>query len=244
MNGHEALMKAALIQMNPTVGALQSNVDRVLEKARQAYRDGAQLIVFPELVISGYPPEDLILKDHFCADCDKQLHRLKAELPPDPVVVVGAPVTRGGKKFNAAMVFRGGEMIGEYHKMLLPNYGVFDEKRLFEPGTDPFIFEMEGQTVAIHICEDSWYADGAAITSMTGMDIDLLINLSASPYHRGKLNHRIEVLAKTAQSLNAVMFYCNMVGGQDELVFDGASMVIGADGTPIARARQFRDDIL
>ncbi len=101
-------MKSALIQMNPTVGALQANADRVLEKARLADSDGAQLIVFPELVISGYPPEDLILKDHFCADCEKQLHRLKEKLPPDPIVIVGAPVVRNGKKFNAAVVFYGG----------------------------------------------------------------------------------------------------------------------------------------
>ena len=237
-------MKSALIQMNPTVGALQHNADRVLEEARLADSDGAQLIVFPELVISGYPPEDLILKDHFCADCEKQLHRLKEQLPAGPVVVVGAPVVRKGKKFNAAVVFHGGKIIGEYHKMLLPNYGVFDEKRLFEQGTEPLIFELDGIKAAIHICEDAWYPNDAAVESLMGKQVELLINLSASPYHRGKLNDRAAVLAETARKLKSTMLYCNMAGAQDELVFDGASMVIAPDGACIARAKQFKEDVL
>jgi NAD+ synthase (glutamine-hydrolysing) len=237
-------MKVALIQMNPTVGALQHNADLILEKAHLADRDGAQLIVFPELVISGYPPEDLILKDHFCADCEKQLHRLMKELPPGPVVVVGAPIVRNGTKFNAAVVFHGGKIIGEYHKMLLPNYGVFDEKRLFEQGTEPFIFELDGKRAAIHICEDSWYSNGAAVDSLKGKQVELLINLSASPYHRGKLHDRAAALAESARKLNITLLYCNLAGGQDELVFDGASMVIAPDGSCIARAKQFKEDAL
>ena len=237
-------MKAALIQTNPTVGALQENTDRVLEQASAAAANGARLIVFPELVISGYPPEDLILKDHFCADCEKQLHRLKEKLPTDPVVIVGAPVVRNGKKFNAALVLHGGKIVGEYHKMLLPNYGVFDEKRLFEQGTEPFLFELDGKTAAIHICEDSWYANGAAVGALAGKNVEWLINLSASPYHHGKLHDRAAALARTAQKLSTGMLYCNMAGGQDELVFDGASMVIGPDGSSIARAKQFKEDIL
>jgi len=237
-------MKAALIQMNPTVGALQENADRVIDKAQAACEAGAGLIVFPELVISGYPPEDLILKDHFCADCEKQLERLQSMLPPEPFVVVGSPVSRKGTKFNAALVFKGGKIIGEYHKMLLPNYGVFDEKRLFEPGAQPLAFDIDKKRVAIHICEDSWNADGPAVALLGNENIDLLVNLSASPYHRGKLNHRIEVISETTRKLQATTLYCNMVGGQDELVFDGASMVFAPDGSRIARARQFAEDIL
>jgi len=237
-------LNIALIQMNPTVGALQENTDRVIDKARNAYETGARLIVFPELVISGYPPEDLILKDHFCADCEKQLERLKATLPPDAVVVIGSPVSRTGVKFNAALVFANGEILGEYHKMLLPNYGVFDEKRLFEPGTIPLVFDLDGKRAAIHICEDSWNADGPAVALLGTDPIDLLINLSASPYHRGKLNHRIEAISETTRKLNTTTLYCNMVGGQDELVFDGASMVFAPDGSRIARAKQFEEDIL
>jgi NAD+ synthase (glutamine-hydrolysing) len=237
-------MKTALVQMNPTVGALEHNGDLVLARSRSAFESGARLIVFPELAISGYPPEDLILKDHFCADCEQQLKRLRRELPPEAYVVVGAPVARAGGRHNAAMIFHDGEILGEYHKMLLPNYGVFDEKRLFEPGTEPLVLEIGGEQVAVHICEDSWDANGTATQSLNGRDVELLINLSASPYHRGKLNHRIDALSRTAARLNTTLLYCNLVGGQDELVFDGASMVFAPDGTRLGRAKQFREDIL
>ncbi len=237
-------MKTALIQMNPTVGALEANTDLIVSNARKAFNEGARLIVFPELAISGYPPEDLILKDHFCADCEVQLQRLKKELPPEAAVAVGAPVSRKGKKHNAAIVFQGSEIVGEYHKMLLPNYGVFDEKRLFDAGTEPFVFDFGGQTAALHICEDSWEPNGAAVASLEGKGIDLLINLSASPYYRNKLTDRIDVLAQTAQKLKTTLLYCNLVGGQDELVFDGASMVFAADGSRLARAKQFQEDVL
>ncbi|QBG47150.1 NAD+ synthase [Verrucomicrobia bacterium S94] len=238
-------MKTALIQMNPTVGALESNADLIISNAWKAFNDGAGLIVFPELALSGYPPEDLILKDHFCGDCEALLTCLNRELPPDPVIVVGAPVSRERKKYNAAIAFQGSEIIGEYRKMLLPNYGVFDEKRLFEAGTQPLILEIQGKQAAIHICEDSWDPAGEAVQSLENKNIDLLINLSASPYHRGKLlNDRINVLSKTAQKLETTLLYCNIVGGQDELVFDGASMVFSSDGTRLARARQFEEDIL
>lgn len=237
-------MKAALVQMNPTVGALEANTDRIISNAWKAFNEGARLIVFPELTISGYPPEDLILKDHFAADCQKQIERLKTALPPDACVVVGSPVSKDRKKYNAAIVFQGLEIVGTYHKFLLPNYGVFDEKRLFEPGAEPLLFEIDGKTAAIHICEDSWEPNGSAVASLIEKSVDLLINLSASPYYRGKLNDRMGVLAQTAQKLNTTLLYCNLIGGQDELVFDGASMVIGADGTCRARAKQFTEDIL
>jgi NAD+ synthase (glutamine-hydrolysing) len=238
-------MKIALVQMNPTVGALKGNADLVVSKAREAFDEGARLIVFPELAIAGYPPEDLILKDHFCGDCKTQLERLARELPPEATVLVGSPIVRNRKKFNAALVFQNGRIVGEYHKMLLPNYGVFDEKRLFEAGTEALVFELDGQRIAVHVCEDSWEPDGAAVASLAGLEIDLLVNLSASPYHRGKLlNDRINVLAKTSQKLDATLLYCNMVGGQDELVFDGASMVFAPDGSRRARAKQFEEDIL
>ena len=245
LNRHESRMKTALIQMNPMVGALKSNADRIISNSWKAFDEGARLIVFPELAISGYPPEDLILKDHFCDDCEIQVQRLKKELPPEATVVVGTPISKDGKKYNGALVFQGLEIIGEYHKMLLPNYGVFDEKRLFEAGTEPLILKIDGQNAAVHICEDSWEQDGPAVESLAGKKIDLLINLSASPYHRGKLlNNRIDVLAHTAQKLNSTLLYCNIIGGQDELVFDGASMVFAPDGTRIARAKQFEEDIL
>ncbi|MBN2703205.1 MAG: NAD+ synthase [Pontiellaceae bacterium] len=238
------MLKSVLVQINPTVGALQANADLIIEKARTATDAGAQLIIFPELTISGYPPEDLVLKDHFCADCEYQLKRIAKELPPEPYIVVGAPVFRAGARYNAAIVFHGGEALGEYHKMLLPNYGVFDEKRLFEPGAAPLIFEINGKRAAVHICEDSWFPCGAAVERLKNEQIDLLINLSASPYHRGKLNHRIQTLSETARKLGAELLYANTVGGQDGLVFDGASMVFSPTGELRARAKQFQEDLL
>ncbi len=237
-------MKSALVQMNSTVGALEANTDQIISNAWVAFNEGARLIVFPELAVSGYPPEDLILKDHFCADCEIQLQRLAKKLPPEAHVVVGAPVARSGVKYNAALLFHGAERVGEYHKMLLPNYGVFDEKRLFESGTQPFIFNLGTQKIALHICEDSWDVAGPAMAALEGENLDLLINLSASPYSRNKLNDRIDILAKTAQKLGATLLYCNLVGGQDELVFDGASMIFASDGTRLARAKSFKEDIL
>ena len=230
--------------MNPTVGALDANTELILSHAWEAFEKGAQLIIFPELAISGYPPEDLILKDHFCTDCEMQFQRLKEVLPPEAFVVIGSPITRNGGKYNAGVVFQGSEIVGEYRKMLLPNYGVFDEHRVFKAGTDPFVFDIDGQRAALHICEDSWEPDGAAVAALEDQSIDLLINLSASPYYRNKLNDRIDVLAQTARKLDTTLLYCNLVGGQDELVFDGASMVFAPDGSRLARAKQFQEDIL
>jgi NAD+ synthase (glutamine-hydrolysing) len=233
-------LKTALIQFNPTVGALADNADRMIAEARAAVRAGAQLIVFPELSLCGYPPEDLILRPHFIQDCGKQLDRLAAGLPADAFCIVGAPVQR----FNTAVVFHGGRIAGMYRKMLLPNYGVFDEKRVFEAGREPFTFDAFGVKVGLHICEDSWLADGAACTALAAEQPDLVVNLSASPYHRGKRLERKQVFAAAARALNAPLLFCNQVGGQDELVFDGGSMAFDAEGNVTAHAPLFQEQIL
>ena len=237
-------MKTALIQINPTVGALEANTNLIISNAWKAFEEDAQLIVFPELTISGYPPEDLILKNYFCSDCAVQLQRLEKELPPEAWVVVGVRLLEKGKKYNSACVIHQGKVIHKYNKILLPNYGVFDEKRLFEAGTKPLVFEIEQTRVAIHICEDSWEPTGRAVELLQSEKIDLLVNLSASPYYREKLEDRICVLAQTAKNTNATLLYCNLVGGQDELVFDGASMVLAPNGQCLAQAKQFEEDIL
>ena len=233
-------MKTALIQFNPTVGALEENAGRIIELAQAAAADGANLIVFPELSLCGYPPEDLILRPHFIEDCAKQLDRLAAELPADTFCIAGAPVDR----FNAAIVFHGGEQVGIYRKMLLPNYGVFDEKRVFDAGNEAFTFDAFGTTVGIHICEDSWLADGEACQALAAKQPELVVNLSASPYHRGKRLEREAVFATAARAMNAPLLFCNQVGGQDELVFDGASAAFEADGTLAALAPTFQEGTL
>ena len=230
----------ALVQFNSTVGALEENVQRMTELASAAASDGAQLIVFPELALCGYPPEDLILRPHFIEDCAKQIDRLADGLPKEAFCIVGAPVDR----FNAAVVFHGGKMIGIYHKMLLPNYGVFDEKRVFDAGTEPFTFYAFGTKVGVHICEDSWLADGEACTALAAEEPGLVVNLSASPYHRGKRVEREAVFAAAARTLGAPLLFCNQVGGQDELVFDGGSAAFEADGDPATHAHLFQEQIL
>ncbi len=234
----------ALAQINPTVGALAENARLVLRAAQAAAARGAQVIACPELALSGYPPEDLVLKPHFLADAAAELRKLAAVLPPEPLVIVGFPEAVEGKIFNAAAVLQGGNILATYRKMLLPNYGVFDEKRLFTPGEKPLVIEVAGLRLGLHICEDSWVLHGAPCRRLREAGLDLLLNISASPYHAGKLQQREDALRKTAQHLNAPLAYCNLVGGQDELVFDGASLLLAADGRELARAKQCEEDTL
>ena len=237
-------LRVALAQINPTVGALAENAEQMLRAARTAAACGAQLVAFPELALSGYPPEDLVLKPHFLSDAAAELQRLAAALPPELLVIVGFPEAAAGKIFNSAAVLHGGKRLGAYRKMLLPNYGVFDEKRLFTPGEKPLVLEAAGVRIGLHICEDSWLLNGAPGRRLREAGLDLLINISASPYHHRKLAQREEVMRKMAQSLRAPLACCNLVGGQDELVFDGGSLWLAADGRECARARQFDEDLL
>ncbi len=237
-------LRTALVQMNPTVGALEENATRILAHAAEATGGGAQLVIFPELALCGYPPEDLILRPHFIQDCDRQIQRLRTELPQETFCVVGAPVTDNSGRFNAAVVFYEGDIVGVYHKMLLPNYGVFDEQRVFDAGDAPFTFDAFGTKVGVHICEDSWLADGSACRALAKEQPDLVVNLSASPYHRGKRLEREAVFAEAAKTLNAPLLFCNQVGGQDELVFDGGSMMFDAKGHITSRAPLFVEYIL
>ncbi|MCX7010845.1 MAG: asparagine synthase-related protein, partial [Kiritimatiellaeota bacterium] len=233
-----------MAQVNMTVGALAENAEQILHAAQSAAAHGAQVIVFPELALSGYPPEDLVLKPHFLADTAAELQRLAAALPSQPLVIVGFPEAADGKVFNAASLLHGGKVLATYRKMLLPNYGVFDEKRLFTPGEKPLVIEAVGLRIGLHICEDSWLLNGAPCRRLRDAGLDLLLNISASPYHHGKLKQREDVLRKMAQTLRASLAYCNLVGGQDELVFDGASLLLAADGRELARAKQFAEDTL
>ncbi len=234
----------ALVQINTCVGALIPNADKIIRTARTAAEDGARLIVFPEMALSAYPPEDLILKNHFMEDCEAQIRRLAEELPADCVCIVGAPRKIGPHRYNTATVFHNGNILAAYAKMLLPNYGVFDEQRVFSPGNDPLVLDISGLRIALHVCEDSWHPDRPPTKSLTEYHPNLLVNISASPYHRRRIHERHGILARTAAALGADLLYCNLVGGQDELVFDGGSMHLDATGKIIARAKQFSDDIL
>lgn len=234
----------ALAQVNTTVGAFEENRARMVAFCREGVKAGAEMILFPELALCGYPPEDLVLKPHFLRTAAEELEALAAEIPPGLIVVAGVPVAGRCLPRNAAAVLSEGKVAGVYGKMALPNYGVFDEQRVFEPGERPMCLRYRGGRIGMHICEDSWRADSRAVQALAGESLDLLLNLSASPFHRGKFPQRLDVIRATARALNAPVAYCNAVGGQDELVFDGGSFVMGPDGGVIAQAARFEEALL
>jgi len=251
-------IKLALAQVNPTVGDLSSNRQLCLAAARQAASAGANIVAFPEMVITGYPVEDLALRPSFQAASERELKQLAQDLLNDGlgelVAVVG--YLRGtsdgdsqdlgvprGAPMNCAGVIHGGKIIANYAKHHLPNYGVFDEYRYFVPGERTLVFRAFGTDIALAICEDLWQ-DGGPVAKLGNENIGLLIVLNGSPYEREKDDVRLELVKRRAAQVGAPLAYVNMCGGQDELVFDGDSLVVDRDGTVIARSPQFHEDIL
>ncbi len=238
--GHR--LRLALAQVNPTVGDIEGNRDLIATQISAAREAGAQLVVLPELVISGYPPEDLVLKRDFLDACREALDSLVGE-SEGIVALVGFP-ERDGYVHNSAAVLAGGELHGIYRKMLLPNYGVFDERRYFEPGDTPAVIDIGGVVVGLTICEDIWFAGPPSSTEATA-GASLIVNPSGSPYHHGKGREREQqIAAARARETGAFFALCNTVGGQDELVFDGQSFVVDGEGNTIARAAQFAEELL
>ncbi len=236
-------MRIALAQVNPTVGALEANAALVIEHMRAAEAAGADIVAFPELVLSGYPPEDLLLKDHFLAECRKVLLEV-AEANQRVCALVGVPVAEGTAVYNAAAVLCGGKVAGTYRKMCLPNYAVFDEKRYFAAGDHTGVVDFSGVHFGLNICEDVWEPLGPTAVAARDGDARLVVNLSMSPYHVGKGKERETMLAARAREAGCYVAYVNGVGGQDELVFDGQSLVFAPDGSLVARGRQFEEQLL
>ncbi len=236
-------MKFALVQMNPTVGALKENAAKIVRFAQEAAAAGAEVAVFPEQALCGYPPDDLVLRPRFMDAVEAEAEQLAAALPEDLLALVGAPLREDGKLFNTAMLFHGGTRVATAKKMLLPNYGVFDERRIFAPGAAPLVHEFKGARLAVHVCEDSWWPAGESFRGLKGA-CDVLVNLSASPYCRGRENDREEMARKATAALGVPMLYTNVVGGQDELVFDGGGMAVQADGKVATRTELFREGTL
>ena len=237
------MIRIALAQINTTVGDLAGNEQLIRERTGQAESAGASLIAFPELTLSGYPPEDLLLRGRFITDCEAVLSRLAAD-SGDTAMLVGLPRRAGGKLYNAAALLHRGEIRGVYHKANLPNYGVFDEKRYFEPGERGLVIDANGFRLGVHICEDSWEPDRGPTPGLAAAGLAAVLNISASPYHREKYDDRIRVLGEVARRCNAPLFYVNLIGGQDEIVFDGGSVVISPAGTVEMRSRRFEEDLL
>jgi NAD+ synthase (glutamine-hydrolysing) len=236
-------VRIALAQVNSTVGALEVNAALVIDRMREAEAAGADIVAFPELVISGYPPEDLLLKDHFVGRCWSALQQVAAACQRI-CALVGVPVADGAAVYNAAAVLAGGRVAGVYRKICLPNYAVFDEKRYFTPGDRTGIVDFGGVNIGLNICEDIWEPLGPTIVAAQEGDARLVVNLSMSPYHVGKGKQREAMLAGRARDAGAYVAYVNGVGGQDELVFDGQSLVFAPDGALVARARQFEEQLL
>ena len=237
-----ATARLALAQINPTVGDLEGN-RRLIEQAVAGAREaGADLVALPELAITGYPPDDLVLRPSFVAD---NLATLAALAPAVTGItaVVGFVDREGGRIYNAAAVIAGGRVEAIYHKHLLPNYGVFDEKRYFTPGEGLVLAEVAGVAFGVTICEDLWSPDGPH-AACTGAGAQLIVNINGSPYHAGKGRERQALLATRARENGVAFAYVNMVGGQDELVFDGQSCAVDAGGALLARAPQFAEDLL
>ncbi|HIE10878.1 MAG TPA: hypothetical protein EYP62_04635, partial [Kiritimatiellae bacterium] len=237
-------IRIALAQINTTVGALRPNAQKISRLASDAAGRGARLILFPEMALTGYPPGDLLLKKHFMEDCEAELARLHSSLPRDAACVVGCPRQINRRLHNCAVVVAGGRISGIHRKSRLGCYGPYHEERLFKPGRKALLLDTGGIRIGLGISDDLREPSSPAVRWLEKIGVDLVLNPSAIPYYLGKraeINHR---LARLARQLNACIAFCNLVGGQDELVFDGGSLVIGPDGRPLACARRFAPDLL
>ena len=239
-----AKIRVGLAQINPTVGALKANASKIIDFYEQAVAAGCDVVAFPELSITGYPPEDLVLKDGFVTENQAVLADV-VKTVGETIAVIGF-VDRAENSthiYNAAAVCQNGKIIGVYHKHLLPNYNVFDEQRYFTPGVHNPLFTINGACVGVTICEDIWDPSGP-VSVQASLGAVLNLNINGSPFHTGKIGVRREMLSSRARDGECIVAYVNQVGGQDELVFDGGSMVLASDGTVVASAVEFAEELL
>jgi NAD+ synthase (glutamine-hydrolysing) len=234
-------LRVALAQLNTTVGDIDGNERAITDAIRAARDQGAQLVLTPELAVTGYPPEDLLLKDHFLRAARDAVNRIAAATQ-GIVALVGFPEL-AEDAFNALAVLADGQVQAIYRKVFLPNYGVFDEHRYFQSGSGGALISVGGHRIGLSVCEDIW-RPGRPVSEEALAGATLLVNISASPYHKGKGVIRERMLAQRARDNTAAVAFCNLVGGQDELVFDGHSVVLDHEGEVIARAAQFEEELL
>jgi NAD+ synthase (glutamine-hydrolysing) len=234
--------RVALAQINTTIGDLDANADKIRSWTEQAREAGADVVAFPELAVTGYPPEDLVLRRSFVEDNIAVLHQVIVPATKGMAVVVGF-IDLDEDVYNAAAVICDGSLAGVYHKQLLPNYGVFDEMRYFQQGDRSPVFVIAGVECGVTVCEDIWYPDGP-VRDQAVAGAEVIININGSPYHRGKGGERERMIAQRAKDNSVVVCYVNMVGGQDELVFDGQSIICDERGAVVSRGPQFREHLL
>jgi NAD+ synthase (glutamine-hydrolysing) len=235
-------IRLAQAQVNSVVGDLSYNAEKISSYIRRAESAGASLVTFPELAVTGYPPEDLLFKAHFI---QRNMDALKSVTKSvnNIIAVVGFVDKKGSDIYNAAAIIHKKKILAIYHKMLLPNYGVFDEMRYFKSGEKPSVFNINGMRFGVNICEDAWHIKGP-MTKQADGGAKIILTINSSPYHIGKIKERERIIQKNARDNRVFVSYTNMVGGQDELVFDGRSMLVDRSGRVIARAKAFEEDLL
>jgi NAD+ synthase (glutamine-hydrolysing) len=236
-------LRIGLAQINSSVGDIAGNLKKIEAFYAEACQSGVNLVVFPEMALCGYPPEDLLLKKHFLNDNQVAIETLAKDCGDAAMVVGFAEAARDGY-FNSLAVIEKGAVKKTYHKIILPNYGVFDERRYFRPGRGSTTATINGNVVVPTICEDIWHIDWIDRFIGEIYRKDLIVNISASPFHVGKIGERREIISRCAEHFNCPVAYCNLIGGQDELVFDGRSMFADARGSIICQAKAFEEDLL
>jgi NAD+ synthase (glutamine-hydrolysing) len=235
-------LRIGLCQINTTVGDIEGNTKKILDYIVKGKKMGADLLAFPEMAVTGYPPEDLLLMPKFIEANLKAVNKI-AKATTSITAIVGF-VHKDGDIFNSAALLHDGKLIDVYSKIYLPNYGVFDEDRYFQVGKENFIFTLKSTPIGLSICEDLWYPGDPVRTQALYGGAELIINISSSPYHAGKSTFREKMISTRASDNSAIVAYCNLVGGQDELVFDGGSLVIDQRGELIIRGKQFEEDLV
>ncbi len=235
------MIKIALAQINSNVGGLKENTDKIISFIRKSQKQGVALLVFPELSLVGYPPEDLLLKKHFISKNKQFLKSITASCI-DIAVLVGYVDKKKDKIYNSCAFISDQQIQDTYHKIVLPNYGVFDEKRYFTPGDSIRIYEFNGYKFAVSICADIW--ENKMLRLLKDKGLDFILNMSASPFYLGKVSVREKILSNAAKITKSFVFYCNLVGGQDEVVFDGTSKIFSSKGKLVACAKRFKEDLL
>lgn len=236
-------MKIALAQINPTVGDLEGNYQLIINSIYEAKKNNVELLVFPELCLTGYPPKDLLMKKKFVDRNREILHKIAKESKDLALIFGFVDADKNNQLYNAAAIIENGKLIEVYHKIHLPNYDVFDERRYFNPGSEVKIISLKGTKVGITICEDIWI-DNAAASQYGKQGADIIINISASPFHTGKDYVREELLSRRAKENNLPVLYVNLVGAQDDLIFDGRSYYFSKEGKMLIKAKAFEEDLV
>jgi len=235
-------LKLAIAQLNLSVGDFEGNSKKIIDHINLSFSKKCDVVIFPELAVCGYPPEDLLLKPHFIKENEIYIKKI-AKKTPKILTLIGLAHRENGSLYNSCAVIYNKKIYSYYHKKLLPNYAVFDEKRYFEEGKEHFIIKYADAFIGVNICEDIWHKEGP-FSLQRASGAELIINISASPYYKGKIKVRRNILAERSKESGGYLAYCNLVGGQDELVFDGGSLVLGPKGKVVSQGYQFKEDFL